>query len=166
MRELPIESINGVLEMVKQTPTAEAIPMPLLLFLRVLPAQEAGSYTLLDSSPLLAGGSSSPQTLGLTDTWRAITQWTLGKLASAIDELDPMATQMYKTTDPVRCAYFLTKGKSHSVMKSPEYKILTARWSRYLLQTIMFIFPPQPDYIWRILSINQCKSLCYRSPDR
>lgn len=145
--------------MVKQTPTAEAIPMPLLLFLRVLPAQEAGSYTLLDSSPLLAEGSSSPQTLGFTDTWHAITQWTFDQLASAIDELDHMATQMYKITDPVRCVYFLTKGKSHSVMKSPEYKILTARWPRYLLQTVVFVFPPQPDYIWRILGINQRKSL-------
>lgn len=111
MRELPVESINGVLEMIKETPSAEAIPMPLLLFLCVLPAQETGSYTLLDSSPLLAEGNSSPQTLDFANTWRVITQWTLGRLASAIDELEPAAQQMYKITDPVRCAFFLTQGK-------------------------------------------------------
>lgn len=118
MRELPVESINSVVEMIKETPPAEAIPISLLLFLRVLPAQEAGSYTLLDSSPLLAENSSSPQTLDFTNTWRAITQWTLGQLASAIDELEPAALQMHKITDPIRCAFFLTQGRYPLLLSS------------------------------------------------
>lgn len=100
--------------MMNGAPAIELIPVPLLLFLRVLPVtQEVGSYTLLDLSLLLEEPDSSPKTLDSTGTWRAITQWTLAQLASAIDELEPIALELYKITDPIRCAFLLTKGQYH-----------------------------------------------------
>lgn len=100
--------------MIKDAPTAENIPTPLLLFLRVLPVpHEVGSYTILDSSPLLTEPSSSPQTLDSAGAWRAIALWTLGQLAGAIDELEPKSLYLYKLTYPVGCAFLLAKGKCH-----------------------------------------------------
>lgn len=100
--------------MIKDAPTIETIPAPLLLFLRVLPvAHEVGSYTILDSSPLLTEPCSSPQTLDSAGAWRAIALWTLGQLASAIDELEPKSLYLYKFTYPVRCAFLLAKGKCY-----------------------------------------------------
>lgn len=121
MAQLPIESINEVLDMIKGIDAVESIPAPLLFFLRVLPvSQEAGSYALLDSSPLfdLHPPTKSLDSISIVSF---VKRWTWGQLFRAINELHIPALELYKRMDPIRCAYFLTKGKFSTLVRKPRW---------------------------------------------
>lgn len=123
MAQLPIESINEVLEMIKGIDAVESIPAPLLFFLRILPvSQEAGSYALglLDLSPLvdLHPPTKSLDSISIVNS---VKRWTWGQLFRAINELHIPALELYKRMDPIRCAYFLTKGKFSTLARTPRW---------------------------------------------
>lgn len=130
MTQLPIESINGVMEMIKQMEFIQTIPMSLLLFLRVFKvSEEPRSYIILDSSLLTAElGSKPPLPSDSSSILNAIKRWIWDHLCGAIDKLHVQALELYKIADPTRCVHFLTKGKLYSdAMRksSPKCRVLT-----------------------------------------
>ena len=87
------------------------IPGSLLLFLHVFPVPHGGLYEILESSPLLGGSDSSPQTWGSLRTSQEITRWILRQISKSVSHIQKTAESIYNKSYPPRCFQFLASGQ-------------------------------------------------------
>lgn len=109
---LPIESVNEVMRMAKEIVSTGAIPVAVLIFLRIFPTgQETKPYTILDSSPLVAEPDvTSPS--DTTSTVPTITRWVLRQLCKAVDAIHVEGLSLYNGAGP--CFSVLSQGKCYN----------------------------------------------------
>ena len=87
------------------------IPRAILLFLRVFRTPNGKSYAILESSPLLGGSGSPPQTWDSAKTLEKIIRWTLRQVFKAIPQIRKTAESIYSKSYPSRCPGFLASGQ-------------------------------------------------------